>query len=944
MVAQTIELREGQYENYSVLAFDDNYAIVNWWVTAGSAKLNEDFKVSFLSGSGVKVTEASPLIISFSIIDDLISEDREFFKFHVDVTAYDKNGQVLGDQSSNTEYTIEIVDNDTGCFIDLDRDNVKGPVDLTFEEANRLVTKTKNRLEYTESLLSLANEKLESQQGEASDLKALLYTSVAGAIVSVASAGLSELGRVFGNELPKLIDALDTANQIYDYSQSEDELIAFVQSAMLLARTLVGVTPGLATTNLLLEGKRIQNDVERNRIATEDLLGRIGATKDDIQYLNQQYTTLSSDLAKLQACLNENPVVPLTPASLAPQSLAAFQPTFDITTNGSTTTWYGYSDEYEVGLALKLIKGTDSEDTLTFSDLPSLNPTHGVIVAAGGGDDLINFTPDFSLGYSIAVVSGGDGFDTLRVHKPFADFAEYSTPDGVVTIAPFTTRTVNIFLGEGVPSGSRQEAVQGTQLLLYSVERVVFDGGSMILTGSAFSDALYGGDQDDVLNGSLGADTMQGGRGNDVYYVDNPGDKVIELKGEGTDTVRSFTSFNMGGSWIERLELMDIANINGVGNSVDNTIIGNIGRNVIDGGRGEDFMQGGGGNDRYYVDNVNDKVIEAKNGGTDHVVSTVSFSLAGQYIEWLTLTGSANINGTGNSLDNKITGNSVRNVIDGGKGADTMAGKDGNDRYYVDNHNDKVIEAKNEGTDHVVSTVSFSLAGQHIEWLTLTGAAQINGTGNSLDNKITGNDGRNIIDGGRGADTMAGKDGNDRYYVDNRNDEVIEAKNEGTDHVVSTVSFSLAGQYIEWLTLSGTGNINAGGNSLDNKLTGNGGNNTLNGGKGNDILTGGGGVDFFKFDAALGANNVDTITDFQVNVDKILLDGAIFAAVGTSLTASEFVASATGAATTDAQHILYNTSNGRLYFDADGSGAQERMHFATLSAGLALDHLDFLVI
>jgi Ca2+-binding RTX toxin-like protein len=44
------------------------------------------------------------------------------------------------------------------------------------------------------------------------------------------------------------------------------------------------------------------------------------------------------------------------------------------------------------------------------------------------------------------------------------------------------------------------------------------------------------------------------------------------------------------------------------------------------------------------------------------------------------------------------------------------------------------------------------------------------------------------------------------------------------------------------------------------------------------------------------------------------------------------------------QHVLFNTVNGRLYFDADGTGGQARVHFATLTAGLALDHLDFAVI
>jgi serralysin len=65
---------------------------------------------------------------------------------------------------------------------------------------------------------------------------------------------------------------------------------------------------------------------------------------------------------------------------------------------------------------------------------------------------------------------------------------------------------------------------------------------------------------------------------------------------------------------------------------------------------------------------------------------------------------------------------------------------------------------------------------------------------------------------------------------------------------------------------------------------------------------------------------------------------------GASLTADEFVANANGAATNGSQHILYDTTDGRLFYDADGNGGQAKVHFATLNAGLALDHLDFVVI
>ncbi|MDX2306628.1 MAG: hypothetical protein NW216_00135 [Hyphomicrobium sp.] len=413
------------------------------------------------------------------------------------------------------------------------------------------------------------------------------------------------------------------------------------------------------------------------------------------------------------------------------------------------------------------------------------------------------------------------------------------------------------------------------------------DGGSGndFLEGRLESETLRGFGGNDTLDGGFEGsdddpDTLEGGLGNDLYYLGNGNDVVIDTGG--VDTIRSSIGRNLASyPAIENLVLTGSA-VTGTGNNLANVITGNTVGNLLDGSGLTDTLNGGLGNDTYVLSSGSDVVTDT--GGTDTITTTMTRSLASYVaIERLTLV-SGNINGTGNGLANVITGSTGNNLLDGGALTDTLNGGLGNDTYVLASGSDVITDTG--GIDTITTTITRTLASfATVDHLTLL-SGNINGTGNALANVITGSTGNNILDGAGGNDSLVGGAGNDT-------------------------------------------------------LKGGTGNDTLAGGAGSDVFvfntqpTATNRDTISDFSNA-GQNDVIHLENTGAGLFTLLAAGA--------LTAAAFKANATGTATEADDRVIYNTATGALFYDTNGNGAGGATQFAMLSTRPTITAADFFVI
>jgi Ca2+-binding RTX toxin-like protein len=389
------------------------------------------------------------------------------------------------------------------------------------------------------------------------------------------------------------------------------------------------------------------------------------------------------------------------------------------------------ADTIDGGADYDILEINNSNDSVgTVISYPFLNNGPMLLGTINGGSNSGTTFKDIE----IVKFTTGAGNDSIDV----------SAASGVGTGA---TLTVNSGAGSDIIIGS----LIGTNNLFYYGEAgndEIYGGNNNdYISGGTGNDLLNGGSGDDTIDPGTGVDIIDGGADYDILELNNASDnaatnitytdfsngtitggvnngtrfKNIEgvniTTGDGNDyiNVAVTTGFNtakvsggggsdtivgsLTGSFNYYFGDGGDDNITG-GNNVD-FLYGGNGNDTLNGGTGVDSMEGGSGDDTYFVDTYivnssylpSDAVIENFNEGIDTVKSSVTYILAAN-VENLILTGTSNIDGSGNNLDNTITGNSDNNVLQGADGNDTLIGGGGADRLSAGNGDDTYVVSR----------------------------------------------------------------------------------------------------------------------------------------------------------------------------------------------------------------------------------------------------------
>jgi Ca2+-binding RTX toxin-like protein len=447
-------------------------------------------------------------------------------------------------------------------------------------------------------------------------------------------------------------------------------------------------------------------------------------------------------------------------------------------------------------------------------------------------------------------LTGNSGADTL-IGGAGADTLVAGT--GVGTLIGGSGNTTFVI-------NSASDVVQDTSTTATNVIRssvtysLVANVNALILTGtSALKGAANSGN--DTLTSNTGIDTLVGGSGNDTFVISNASDVIQDTSTTATNVLQSTVSYTLPTN-VNALTFTGTSALTATGNAGNDSLTANAGADSLIAGNGTDTLVsgtgidslvGGTGTDLFIVNNASDKVTVGTTHGNDTIQASVSFT-ASANVANLTLTGTAALSGTGNSLAGTITANSGADTLTAGSGVATLIGGAGNDTFVVNSASDVVQDTSTTASNVLSSSVSYTLA-TNVNRLILTGTAALAGTGNGGNDTLGANSGADTLISGTGVDSLVGGTGADLFVVNNASDIVNVGTTHGVDTIQSSVSYT-ASANVANLTLTGSAALFGTGNSLAGTITANSGNDTLTAGSGADTLVGGTGADLFVVNSA----------------------------------------------------------------------------------------------
>jgi Ca2+-binding RTX toxin-like protein len=497
-----------------------------------------------------------------------------------------------------------------------------------------------------------------------------------------------------------------------------------------------------------------------------------------------------------------------------------------------------------------------------------------------------------------------------------------------------------------------------------------YTGDSIIDTGSGLADI----DQLRIAFTAAGTFTLP----NTISGIESI---VIGTGNGATAVTTATTAINLDASAMLNAVAMTGNSGNNVltGTTLNDTIDGGVGNDTLIGGLGNDFLTGGAGVDVFTVASGIDTITDLGLGGVDILTvaagatanATLGAAWTASAASVITAGGTETINangftlnlasvvtGSGFTVSNSgvaasLTGSGLADSMAGGTGIDTLVGGLGNDTLDGGDANDRLTGGAGIDTFRITAGVDniTDLGAGGADILVVTGGS-VNATVNTAwtATAVTSNTGgsANINTAGL-AVNMTLATGSLGFSLNNTG--------AATTLTGSAQNDVLAGGTGNDTLIGGLGNDHLNGNAGNDSINGGAGNDKLFGGLGNDNLTGGLGNDSFYFNSAF-ANNIDTIVDFgkvaNTDTDKLLFSQAIFTALasatptagGVALTPTDFISGAniTNASSTG-QHLLYNTTTGFLFYDADGAGAGTGVQVALIgtTTHAALVSTDILV-